>query len=163
MKKRAKFVVEVEYEGDIASLDPDNVKVVNYEQEGDYGGLTLALTAGMLFHDAEGDTPFQSFKKKLRVLRAVASTFMNGIQAFRDKGLIDDKQMDKEQVRMVSEIYKYTTNVLSYGIAILQGLNDEQVGEANTSEFTDVPTHPDFQNNKDEEERDRRPSEDDFL
>jgi hypothetical protein len=163
MKKRAKFVVEVEYDEDDAPLlDTNKIKVLRMEQEGDYAGLTAALTAAMLFAKFKGDTPQEVFRKKLRILRAVASTLVNGLSTLRSHGAFDDKQMDVKELAMVADLIKHTTNVITYGIAIMLGVNDKQVEECN-KEFEDHAAAQDEKLKNDEGKRSERPSEEDFL
>lgn len=165
MKKRAKFVVEIEYdEADIGELSPESVEVITLQQEGDYKGMVLALTAGLLFSKHKDLTNLESYKIKLRMLRAFASSLVNGLEILKSHNAFGDAQMNRKEMGMVGTVIKHITDVISYGIARMLSLSEDDIVECN-EEYRDVVEH-NRKTEKDEKEGKRtsgRPSEEDFL
>ena len=151
MKNKAKFVVEIEYHDPNGGMTPENVNIIKCESEGDYKGLTLALTSGLAFAQTKGADPKRTFKDKLRLLRATGSALINALYALDKEKAFEEREINEEGLDTLTAGVKYTIDLICYGIAVVLGITDETVEEANNGEYIE-----DFDNDTKDENDGKR-------
>jgi len=162
MRKKAKFAVEIEYDGNFKGLDTENIRIIQCDAEGDYKGLTLALTTGLAFASTKGRNPKEIFAEKLRLLRSTGSALMNMLEIVKRQGSVEDA-VDADLEEGLAAAIKHTINVITMGIGNILGIDNSYVEELN-KEYTDANND----NKKDNDEQDgqngtEQSSEEDFL
>lgn len=130
MKKKAKFVVEIEYDSDMEGLDSEKVKVLKCDTEGDYKGITLALVSGLAFASVKGNSSMSIFEEKLRLLRSTGSALVNMISVLKQQGVLEN-EVDDSDMDTLADAIKHTINIITYGIAKILGISNEAVEEFN--------------------------------
>jgi hypothetical protein len=136
MRKKAKFVIEIEYEAEEKGMDTSNIKIIQCDAEGDYKGLTLALTTGLAFASEKGRNPKEIFAEKLRLLRSTGSALMNMIQIVKNQGEIGE-ELEGDLEEGLAAAIKYAVNLISMGVGNILGISNEYVEELN-NEYTDA-------------------------
>ena len=135
-RRKARFSVEIEYDADETGMNTDNIKIIECDAEGDYKGLTLALTTGLAFASVKGQDAKQIFAEKLRLLRSTGSALMNMIQVVKRQGDIE-YHLDDELEDGLGAAIKHTVNIISMGIGNILGIDNDYVEELN-KEYTDA-------------------------
>lgn len=149
--KKAKFVIEIEYENADEGLAERNINVLKYEAEGDYKGLTLALTAGLGFAAVKGEDDVDTFKEKLRIMRANASAITSIYGTLKHMGLLPKgSASDDETQEILGAALKRMIDNISVGIANALNMTREQVMRAN-QEYKDIHNDNSEQDGKDEQ------------
>lgn len=169
MKKKAKFVVEILYDEADKGLTTENVNIVKCESEGDFKGLVLALTAGLAFTADRGESPFEIFQSKLRLLRATGSALMNCVEILKSQNALQGRKTDAEMTDALGGAVKHTVDLITYGIAIVLGMTDRDVERCNDEYIDSIdfdnsikPTE-DEQGQRNEQRGTEQPDSDDFL
>jgi hypothetical protein len=136
MRQKARFSVEIEYDTDDKGMDTENIKIIECDAEGDYKGLTLALTTGLAFASVKGRNPKEIFAEKLRLLRSTGSALMNMIQIVKRQGELNG-ELEGDLEEGLAAAIKHTINLISMGIGNILGVTNEYVEELN-KEYTDA-------------------------
>jgi len=155
MKNKAKFVIEIEYDNPHGGMTPENVNIIECESEGDYMGLTLALTSGLAFAQTKGANPKKTFKQKLRLLRATGSALINALHALHNEKAFEGQDIDKNTIETLSAGVKHTVDLVCYGIAIVLGIDNKTVDKAN-DEYNEDPEENNNPKDKQDGKRDEQ-------
>jgi len=162
MRQKARFSVEIEYDTDDKGMDTENIKIIECDAEGDYKGLTLALTTGLAFASVKGRNPKEIFAEKLRLLRSTGSALMNMIQIVKRQGELNG-ELDGDLEEGLAAAIKHTVNLISMGIGNILGVTNEYVEELN-KEYTDaVNDNKKYNDGKDGQKGTGQSSYEDFL
>lgn len=139
--KKAKFVIEIEYDDAVADTEDmvdRNIKVLNYKAEGDYKGLTLALTSGLAFATERKESNYETFKEKLRLLRATASALISVYGTLRRMKLLGEGDAAKEETEhILGSAIKRVIDYISTGLATALEISPSQMEEVN-EEYKDI-------------------------
>lgn len=137
--KKAKFVIEIEYDNAEQGMSERGIKVLNYDVQGDYKGLTLALVSGLAFTTGKKNSNFDSFKDKLRLLRATASALASCYGTVRRHGLLGDEgdAAKAETENILGAALKRMVDYISMGLANALDITPEQVKDAN-AEYKEI-------------------------
>lgn len=143
MKKTAKFTIEIEYEDLDLSRRPtegsvekeyrkDSMKIINFEQEGEVEGLSLALFLGLFAYignKSDGDLK-QLLKNKIRVIRAL----LNAILSAWNRVASEEAQsvLDYETLRLALKSF---TELLVSSTVENAGFSDELIDEVNQEDY----------------------------
>lgn len=152
MKRQARFEIVVEFEGKPSA---SNMRIVRSRQEGSFEELTIAMTTGMFFASNKEDSSLETFKKKIRILRATASGLVSGLNILRI-GKLYSEVVDEETIDSLGSVLKHTVDLGAYGIARLMDVSADEVSEA-TKEYINP------KDNKDEGKGFEGLDGDDFL
>lgn len=134
MKKKAKFLIEVEYETNPES-GAESIDVKQYEVEGDYKGITIALSAGLAFATSKRESAKSAFVTKVRLLRSVGSALLNILNTLKIEKYITDKDMDKDMFMLFEESIKAVVNTITTGISNALDIDKSEIKSINNEEY----------------------------
>ena len=135
-RKKAKFHIEVEYEDNAGELSTENMKIITCESEGDFKGITLAMTTGLAFGNEKGSNDVELFQKKLRLLRGTGSALQNCLLILHEDGALSNEDLDTTLMDVMGTEIKRCIDLISFGIAKVLGINNKQVDKFN-EEYTE--------------------------
>jgi hypothetical protein len=136
MRKTAKFEVEIEYEDTRGDLTTEHMKIIKCESEGDFKGLTLALTTGLAFGAEKNSDDKEIFEKKVRLLRATGSALVNCLAILKNQGELTDDDVNNTLITKLGKVLKLSIDLITYGIAKVLKITDEDVKKLD-NEYSD--------------------------
>lgn len=137
--RKAKFLVEVEYDETSKSISAKNTKVTKCEIEGDYQGLTIAMSCGLAFSELEGKGRFETFKRKMLIVRSTVSALGSIIASLRHSHYFKDKEvsMGEREEGMILKTMKSLGDLITYGLSKVFDITNEEMKEANEDYIID--------------------------
>lgn len=137
--KKARFVIEIEYDEDaVVSSEhatSNDVKVVEYQCEGDYTGLTLAMATGIGYAVHKEQSNFEQFKEKLRLLRATGSALASVFTTMRRASGMQSVS-DKLANALLAAIKKLV-DLTSVGVAMGLDIDPDRIPETDSEYIND--------------------------
>lgn len=130
-RRTAKFHIEVEYVDEAGELSTEGMKILKCESEGDYKGITLAMTTGLAFATEKGSDGAETFQKKLRLLRGTVSALQNCLLILRGDGALNSNLVPDTLIDKIGVNLKEAVDLISYGIGKILRVTNDEVNEFN--------------------------------
>tara|TARA_R110000822_G_scaffold36734_4_gene103203 strand:+ start:3137 stop:3628 length:492 start_codon:yes stop_codon:yes gene_type:complete len=148
-RKTAKFHIEVEYEDDgKGDLSTDGMRIVTCESEGDFKGITLAMTTGLAFATEKGCDAKETFQQKLRLLRGTGSALQNCLLILQNDGALTDEDINTTLMDEMGVAIKQCIDTITFGIGKILKITNKEV-----EEFNKEYSEENLNNIKDEKDR----------